>query len=107
MILTVSRKVLEKEIEKTIRDAAGGYGGYGGSSQLYGRYDEDGNIYDFFIHTDMGNSFVAGEGIVPLFTQEWFDPLDSEYLDDMINEAIEKIKEQNKYEEIEIFLIDE
>lgn len=91
MILTVSRKVLEKEIEKTIRDAAGGYGGYGGSSQLYGRYDEDGNIYEFFIHTDMGNSFVAGEGIVPLFVQKWFDPLENEYLE----EWFEQEKENN------------
>lgn len=91
MEVKVNKKELEKQIEKTIRDAAGGYGGYGGNSQLYGRYDEDGNIYEFFIHTDMGNSFVAGEGIVPLFVQKWFDPLENEYL----KEWFEQEKENN------------
>lgn len=101
MEVKVNKKGLEKQIEKTIRDAAGGYGGYGGSSQLYGRYDEDGNIYEFFIHTDMGNSFVAGEGIVPLFVQKWFDPLENEYLEEWFEQEKENNDDLKKINGIE------
>lgn len=75
-MLKVNLEQLEENIKKTILKAAEFNSNHGGEVQLYGLHDGE-RIYEFFTSVFSGhNSWMEGENIVRLFTQEWFDPVD-------------------------------
>lgn len=101
MTIKIDRDQLEQKIKETIRRAEGWCSqGGSGECQLYGKYDKEGNIYDFFIADFAGhNSWIEGDNIVCLFVQKWFDWNENEHLGEWLENELDEISGDNRTRE--------
>ncbi|GAB7387376.1 hypothetical protein BSNK01_12120 [Bacillaceae bacterium] len=98
----VNRNSLEKAIEATIRRAHDfGPRDHSGECQLYGRVNKEGVVESFFIADMAGhNSWIEREGVVPVFTQRWFDVMANEDLEEWFKGELDQDKElRNRFVE--------
>ena len=90
--IKIDRDRLMEEIKKVIERAEGWEStGGSGECQLYGKYDDEGYVYDFFVADFAGhNSWIQGENIICLFVQRWFNWHDHEHLGEWLEGELDR-----------------
>lgn len=85
----VNRNSLEKALKHLFRRAEGWQPIGSGECQLYGRTDENGVVRELFVHDFAGHqSWLEGDDIVRIATQEWYSWQDYEDLTEWLHNEL-------------------